>query len=70
MITTPCEIARQAGIQWGFGSARGPPLSGSPKFVAAWRESQDIDLSILIYIPQVPFDPSYSFAVFIESFVY
>ena len=70
MITTPYEIARQAGIQWGFGSTRGPPLSGSPKFFAVWSESQDIDLSILIYIPQVPFDPSYSFTGFEARFVH
>jgi hypothetical protein len=70
MITTPYEIARQAGIQWGFGSASRPPLSGIPKFFAVWFESEDIDLSILIYIPQVPFDPSYSFAGFEAGFVH
>ena len=70
MITTPYEIARHAGIQWGFGSAGGPPLSGSPKFFAVWSDSQHIDLSILIYVPQVPFDPSYSFTGFEVHFVH
>jgi hypothetical protein len=64
MITTPYEIAYYAGNQWGCGGPGVARFRGNPQFFGAWLESEDIDLSILIYIPQVPFDPRYSFAAF------